>query len=216
MAQMKLIDDLHWRYATKKFNSEKVVPEETVSRLLEATNLAATSYGLQPFKFIVIRDQELQERLVTSSYGQAQVAQASHVIVIATRTDVDASYISSYVDFMESERGLDPGALDKFKMVMTGAIGGMTEAERLNWAEKQAYIALGVLLTACGIEKVDACPMEGFISSEYDDILQLSDQNLCSCVVIPIGYRADDDKYSSLKKIRRPLNEMLIEMRKSE
>lgn len=209
---MEMIDALKWRYATKKFDSEKVVDDDQVSALLDATNLTATSYGLQPFKFVVVRDQELQEKLVTSSYGQTQVAEASHLIVIAIRTDVDSAYISNYVDFMESERGLDPGALDKFKAVMVGAITGMSDDSRKDWAIKQAYIALGTLLAACAQMKIDACPMEGFVSSEYDEILGLGAMDLSSAVVIPIGFRAEDDKYQHLKKIRRSMSEMVVKV----
>ena len=127
---MELLDSLKWRYATKQFDSEKTLTEDQVNQLLEAANLSATSYGLQPFKFLVIHDQAKQDQLVASSYGQAQVAQASHVIVIATRTDVDADYISAYVDLIEKERGLDGGAMDQFKAVMTGAITGMDAHSR--------------------------------------------------------------------------------------
>ena len=108
---MELLDSLRWRYATKQFDAERSLSEEQVTQLLEAANLSATSYGLQPFKFLVLRDQAKQDQLVASSYGQRQVAQASHVIVIATRTDVDAAYIGDYVKMMESQRGLPDGCL---------------------------------------------------------------------------------------------------------
>jgi nitroreductase len=210
---MKLLDDLQWRYATKKFDPNKVVPEETVTGLLQAANLAATSYGLQPLKFVLVRNQELQNHLVASSYGQNQVADASHIIVIAIRKDIDADYVSGYVDYTESEREIDPGALDQFKSVIIGFLSRMSDEEKSTWAAKQAYIALGFLLTACSAARIDACPMEGFVPSEYNEALGLTDLNLSACVVVPIGYRAEDDKYSSLKKIRRPLEEMVHEIR---
>jgi len=209
---MDLLESLNWRYATKQFDPQKSLSDQQVNQLLEATNLTATSYGLQPFKFLVLNDQAKQDELVSSSYGQTQVADASHVIVIATRTDVDAGYISSYVDFMEAERGLPTGALDQFKDVMIGAITGMSDQECENWATKQAYIALGTLLTVCAAEKIDACPMEGFVDTEYDQLLGLSDMNLHAAVVVPIGYRSKDDKYQSLKKIRRPLSQMVVKL----
>jgi len=209
---MELLDSLKWRYATKQFDTEKTLTEEQVTQLLEAANLTATSYGLQPFKFLVIHDQAKQEQLVASSYGQSQVAQASHVIVIATRTDVDADYISAYVDLIESERGLDGGAMNQFKAIMTGAITGMDEDSRAVWAAKQAYIALGTLLAACASAKIDACPMEGFVDKEYDEILGLKAMNLHATLVVPIGYRAQDDKYQNLKKIRRPLSEIVVKL----
>ena len=114
---MELIESLRWRYATKQFDTQRSLSQEQVQQLLEATNLSATSYGLQPFKFLVLRDQAKQDQLVASSYGQTQVAQASHLIVIATRTDVDANYISEYVKLMETQRGLPEGALDQYKTI---------------------------------------------------------------------------------------------------
>jgi len=211
-ATMDLLEPLKWRYATKQFDAEKSLTNEQVNQLLEATNFTATSYGLQPFKLLVLNDQAKQDSLVASSYGQAQVADASHVIIIATRTDVDADYISDYVDYMESERGLAGGAMDQFKNVMIGSIAGMSEKDRETWATKQAYIALGTLLTACAAAKIDACPMEGFVNAEYDEILGLAEMNLHAVLVIPIGFRSADDKYQSLKKIRRPLSDMVVSL----
>ncbi len=207
---MDILDSLRWRYATKKFDAEKKLTDAQVDGVLEAGNLAATSYGLQPFKFLVIENKELQERLITSSYGQRQVADASHVIVIATRGDVDESYISKYVDQMESERGLDGGALDNYKAVMIGAVSDMTADDMQAWATKQAYIALGTMMAACAAMQIDACPMEGFVSSEYNEILGLGEMKLSAAVVLPIGYRAGDDKNSQNKKIRQPLNEIVV------
>ncbi len=209
---MNFTEALRWRYATKKFDPAKVVDEETVNLLLEAANLSATSYGLQPFKFVVIRNQEVQEQLVTSSYGQRQVADASHVIVIAARTDIDADYIGKYVDYIEAERELGAGSLDDYKDIMTGAVTGMPDDTMDQWTAKQAYIVLGTLLAACAVMKVDSCPMEGFVANEYDEILQLGEHELTAVVVIPIGVRADDDVNQNNKKVRRPLDDMVVRM----
>ena len=209
---MNFTDAMRWRYATKKFDAGKTVDEGTVTQLLEATNLTATSYGLQPFKFVVINNRQLQEQLVTSSYGQRQVADASHVIVIAARTDVDAEYISQYVDLIESERGLAPGTMEEYKSVMTGTVTRMTPEQMQQWTAKQAYIALGTILAACAMLKIDACPMEGFVASEYNEILGLADRNLDAVIVVPIGFRAQDDINQNNKKVRRPLEEMVVRM----
>ncbi len=209
---MNFTDALRWRYATKKFDPTKTVDEATVELLLEASNLTATSYGLQPFKLIVIQNQELQDQLITSSYGQRQVADASHVIVIAARTDVDADYISQYVDFIESERGLGAGTMDDYKAIMTGAVTGMSADAMGDWTAKQAYIVLGTLLAACAAEKIDACPMEGFVSTEYNEILNLAQHNLSAVVVVPIGYRSEDDINQNNKKVRRPLKAMVVRL----
>jgi nitroreductase len=209
---MDLSAALRWRYATKKFDPDKVVPEAIVDALLEAGNLSATSYGLQPFQFVVIRDQELQDKLVTSSYGQTQVAEASHVIVIATRTDVDESYINEFVSMMETQCNLATGKLDQYKNVMVGAIGSMSDENRSEWATKQAYIALGTMMAACGALEIDSCPMEGFVPAEYDELLNLPAKNLHAAVVLPIGYRSAEDTKQHQPKVRKPLSAMTVRL----
>lgn len=207
---MNLTAAMNWRYATKKFDPNKIVSEPLIDALLDAGNLAATSYGLQPFQFVVIRNQELQDELVSSSYGQRQVADASHIIVIATRTDVDAAYITDYMSLVEQQRGLEPGTLDEYKDGMIGTIGGMTQEHRMEWAAKQAYLVLGTLLAACAMLELDSCPMEGFVPEEYDELLDLPAKNLHAAVVLPVGYRADDDVAQHESKVRRPLSEMVL------
>lgn len=203
---------MRWRYATKKFDPNKIVDEDTVDQILDATNLSATSFGLQPFKFVVIKNQPLQDQLVASSYGQRQVADASHVIVIAARTDVDADYISQFIDLVESERGLPSGTMEDYKSIMTGTLTGMSADAMREWTAKQAYLALGTILAACAMLKIDACPMEGFVSTEYNATLGLAEHNLDAVVVVPIGFRAEDDINQNEKKVRRPLTEMVIRM----
>lgn len=207
---MKFTEAMRWRYATKKFDPDQIVDEETVTQLLEATNLTATSYGLQPFKFVVVQNKPLQQRLVASSYGQRQVADASHLIVIAARTDVDAEYISQYIDLVESERGLAPGTMQDYKLTMTATVSGMSCEAMEHWTAKQAYLALGTILAACAMLKIDACPMEGFVSSEYNELLRLSEHNLDAVIVVPIGFRSGDDENQNFKKVRRPLPEMIV------
>lgn len=209
---MNLTDALRWRYATKKFDPTNSVKEETVHQLLEATNLSATSYGLQPFKFIVIQNQSLQDQLVASSYGQRQVADASHVIVIASRTDINEDYIEEYLNLVETERGLEPGSMDDYKSIMGGTVTGMPPETMRQWTEKQCYIALGTLLAACALAKIDACPMEGFVAEEYNKILGLEKLNLESTLVVPIGFRSEDDETQHNKKVRRPLENMVVRM----
>ena len=201
---------MRWRYATKKFDPGKTVDEATLTQILEATNLSATSYGLQPFGFVVIQNQQLQEQLVASSYGQRQVADASHVIVIAARTDVDADYIGQCIELVESERGLKPGTMDDYRSTLTKVIDGMSAETMRQWTANQAYIALGTILAACAVMKIDACPMEGFVPSEYNEILKLGDYGLDAVIVVPIGFRAEDDVNQNNKKVRRPLAEMVV------
>lgn len=207
---MSLTSALRWRYATKKFDSTRVVPEAIVRTLLDAGNLTATSYGLQPFRLVVIQDRELQEKLVAASYGQRQVADASHVIVIATRTDVDEDYVSRYIKMTEQQRGLTPGTMESYKNVMIGRMTGMSEDHRMEWAARQAYLVLGTMLAACAALEIDSCPMEGFVPQEYDALLDLASKNLHASVVLPIGYRSDDDPAQFQEKVRKPLDQMVL------
>ena len=211
-AFMSLIESLQWRYATKKFDPDKVVPEDQLEQILVAGNLAPTSYGLQPFRFIAIRNQALQDQLVECSFHQQQVADASHVIVVATRTDLDATYVNRFASHMESVRSLPEGSTNGFSDRMVGIIDRMSASELDHWNAKQAYIALGMMMTAAAVLGIDSCPMEGFVPDRYDEILGLNELQLRSVVALPIGYRADDDDAQHLKKVRWPLSEMVIRM----
>ena len=200
---------LSWRYATKKFDPQKAIKKADIETLLAATNLSASSYGLQPYQFLLIQDKELQKKLVDCSYGQAQVADASAVMVFAIRTNVDESYINQSARETEQIRGLADGQLDGYAKQMIGSIMGLSEEDRDLWAAKQAYIALGTALAACAMLEIDSCPMEGFVPDKYDEILDLAKKNLRSVLVLPIGYRAADDDNSDFAKVRKPLDEMV-------
>jgi nitroreductase/dihydropteridine reductase len=207
---MPLLDSLRWRYATKKFDAQRVVPENDVEKILEAGNLAPTSYGLQPYRFIVINNQSLQEQLVPLSFNQNQVADASHVIVIAVRTDLDDDYIQAYLTRMESTRELPTGSLDGFGRVMRGTVASLSEDAMYDWNARQAYIALGTMMAEAAELGVDSCPMEGFQPDHYDELLGLPEKNLRSVLVLPIGYRADDDQAQHQPKVRWPLSDLVI------
>ena len=205
---MDIIESLQWRYATKKFDPNKSVSAKDLQTILEAGNLAATSYGLQPVEFVVVSDPELRQLLVPFSYNQPQVGQASHVIVIAVRTDVDADFIRANTKLTEQVRGLEEGQLDDYAKQMIGAITSMDDEKQLIWAQKQSYIVLANLMAACASLKIDSCPMEGFVPAEYDRLLDLESKNLHASVVLPVGYRAADDEQQSFAKVRKPLEEM--------
>ena len=209
---MTAINALKWRYACKAFNPEKIVSEDKIQRLKEGLNLTASSYGLQPFKFIVIKDKEKREALVEHSWNQRQVADSSHLFIIAVRTDINEEFISDYINLISNERGIPADQLDAFKGMMMGSIISKSEEDQYAWAKNQAYITLGNLLLQCGLEEVDATPMEGFIPDKYDEILGLNDMNLKSVLVCPVGYRADNDPYVNLKKVRQPLDQICIDL----
>ena len=209
---MNTLESLSWRYATKKFDANRTLTDDQVNQVLEAGNLTASSYGLQPYKLLVINNQELQEKLVPHSYNQRQVADASHVIVIAVRTDVNADYISNFTAVMEKERGLDAGTMDGYKGVMLGTIGKLSPKDLYQWSAKQAYIVLGTMMAVAASLEIDTCPMEGFVAAEYDQLLDLKSHNLQSVLVLPIGYRAADDATQHQKKVRQSLDEIVVRM----
>ena len=209
---MNALESLNWRYATKKFDANRTLTDVQVDQLLEAGNLAASSYGLQPYKLLVIKNQDLQDQLVAHSYNQRQVADASHVIVIAARTDVNADYISAYSDRVEKTRGLDAGTMDASKDVMLGTIGKLSPEDLFQWSAKQTYIVLGTMMAAAAQMEIDTCPMEGFVPAKYDELLDLESKNLRSVLVLPVGYRAEDDAAQHQKKVRLPLDEIVVQV----
>jgi len=207
---MNTLESLRWRYATKKFDAERSITDAQLTQLLEAGNLTASSYGLQPYKLLVIQNQDLQNQLVGHSYNQQQVADASHVIVIAVRTDVNADYIRAFANRIEKERGLEAGEMDVYRDTMLGTIGKLPAEELYQWGRRQAYILMGTLLAAAAEMQIDTCPMEGFVADEYDEVLDLKSQNLRSVLVLPVGYRSADDVTQHQKKIRQSLDEIVV------
>jgi len=206
------IRNLEWRYAVKKFNDDKVLPEEKVDLLKKAFNLTATSYGLQPITLLVIKNKALQQLLVQHSFEQQQVAQASHVLVICTQKIIDSQYIHRYFDKIRKVRGTSDEILNPFKSALVKDFSKKDVEEIKKWAINQAYLAMGNLLTICAMEKIDSCPMEGFEPSAYDEVLKLDKKGLASVLVLPIGYRAEDDMFSDFKKVRKDIADSVIDI----
>ncbi|MDT7830460.1 NAD(P)H-dependent oxidoreductase [Pricia sp. S334] len=206
------IKNLEWRYAVKKFDAERLLPHEKVESLKRAFNLTATSFGLQPITLLVLQNKGLQEELVAHSYGQQQVAQASHVLVICIQKTISKDYITNYFKQVQKIRGTSDSILNPFKEAMVDDFSKKDVLEIRQWAKNQAYLALGNLLTICAMEKVDSCPMEGFDPMGYDAVLQLESKGLSSVLVLPVGYRAEDDMFSDFKKVRKDLDDSVIEI----
>ena len=206
------IKHLEWRYAVKKFDPKKTLSEEKLERLKQAFNLTATSYGLQPITLIVLKDKELQQGLVTHSFDQPQVAQASHVLVICTQEAIDQDYITNYFEQVKKVRGTSDSVLQPFREALVADFSKKEIREIRDWSKNQAYLALGNLLTVCAMEKIDSCPMEGFDPVAYDRVLGLGERGLTSVLVLPVGYRAEDDMFSEFKKVRKNLDDIVIEI----
>lgn len=209
---MNIIEALNFRHAVKGFDSNKKVSDQDFAILLEALRLSPSSFGLQPWKFVVVKNPETRAQLKEHAWGQTQVTDASHLIVLCRLTEMTPEYIESFIQFTAKERGMDPAALEEYKNMMLGFIKNKTPEQIDAWMGEQVYIALGVLLTACATMSIEACPMEGFDSKAFDEILKLNEKGLKSTVVCAIGYHSEGDYLAKAKKVRFPMNEVVVEM----
>jgi nitroreductase/dihydropteridine reductase len=207
---MSLIDKLNWRYATKKFDETKKLNAEQLNALLDAVHLAPSSAGLQAYRIIVVENPQVKEQLREAARGQQQLTTASHVIVFAAEINLDSAYVKTYIDRIAATRGIDRANLEAFETNINHNVNRMTEDVKIVWNHKQAYIALGVLLSAAADLGIDACPMEGFEAGRFDEILGLRQLGLTTSVIAPIGFRAEDDVLSKAAKVRRPKAELFI------
>lgn len=205
---MNTITAAVWRYATKKFDPTKKVEETTIQQLTEIFNLVPTSYGLQPVRLHVVSNQDLKDRMVEKCYGQGQVRDCSHVLVLST-LHVDADYIEHYFKLIKNIRHTPEETLAPFKNNLLKSFEKMSPEQNEAWARNQAYIALGMLMSACADTRIDSCPMEGFIPTGVDNLLELDKMGLKSCLLLPIGYRAGDDMFASMEKVRLPLEKVV-------
>lgn len=200
-----LIDRLNWRYATKKMNPDKVVPEDKVERILEAVRLAPTSSGLQQFEVIVVTNKDLRAKIRAIAWDQAQVTDASHLVVFAAWDNYTADRINGMFDLVNDERGFRNEGWEAYRQMLLNTYPQRDAQTNFEHAARQAYVGLGIALTAAAFEEVDATPMEGFDPAALDEILDLRARGLRSVVMMPLGYRADEgDWLVNLKKVRRP------------
>ena len=209
---MDLLQKLNWRYATKEFDSSKKISAETLDRLLEALRLAPSSFGLQPWKFVVVENAELRQKLRAAAWNQGQITDASQVIVLCRKEGFGAADIEAFIKATAEARGQNVEDLAGYKQMMEGALLSRSAEQLAVWSSEQIYLALGVLLTACAAQDVDACPMEGFDPAQFDQILDLPAQGLRSVVVCAVGYRSENDKYASAAKVRFPKEEVIVRL----
>lgn len=209
---MSVIEKLHWRYATKKFNPDKKLSEDQIHLLKKSFNLTPTSYGLEPLKLILISNDELRESLLEHSYNQRQVVSASHLLVFCIETEVDRDFIESSFQLEQKIRKTPDDIIAPYKKFLLNFFGDMSDSNKEAWATNQVYLALGNLLTTCAAHEIDACPMEGFDAAAYDRILNLKEKGLASKLLLPVGFRAKDDQFADFEKVRRPLDEVTIEI----
>jgi nitroreductase len=202
---MSILENQNWRYSAKKYDSSKKVSEKDLELILEAARMSASSYGLQPYKVLVIENTEIRKELLPNSWNQSQIVDASHLLVLVHKTHLTDLDIDKYVKLMSETRGIAIENLAGFANFTKGKLSVLDK----NWAAKQTYIVLGNILEAAAELKIDATPMEGFEADKYDEILNLSKDNWTTSLVIPIGYRHNEDKYKDLKKVRKSREEFI-------
>jgi nitroreductase len=205
---MNLIENLKWRYATKKYNSSKTVSPEDLNQIKEAIQLTATSYGLQLFKVLDVEDKALREKLQPASWGQPQITEASHLFVFCGYADVKDEHIDEFMEVKAGIQNLDINTLSGYGGFVKGKMSEFPLEFKQVWTAKQTYIALGNAMSACAELKIDSTPMEGFDPAAYDEILGLSAKGLKADVVLTIGYRSDEDKSQHALKVRKPMTSL--------
>ena len=197
------IDTRLWRYATKKFDATKKISDSDLETILEAGRLSASSYGLQPYHVFVITDPEVRAKLKAASWNQTQVTDASHLLVIANQTTFGEELVDNYIDNVSATRGVPVADLQDYANFMKSSFTDKSDEQKAQWTAKQAYILLGNLLQVAAELKIDACPMEGFEAEKYNEILGLNDKNLSAAVLLPIGYRSEEDDTQHYAKVRK-------------
>ena len=201
--ESQLLDALNWRYATKVFDAAKKIPTDTWQTLEQSLVLTPTSYGLQPYQFLIVANPAKRAELLPHSWNQKQVVDASHFVVFIARTEMKEADVDKLIKRTTDLRQLPADALNAYRGMMIGDIVNGPRGQKAHeWAARQAYIALGNLMTCAAVLGVDTCPMEGLSPVEYDKILNLNGSGYATVVACALGYRAASDKYASLAKVR--------------
>ena len=202
------LENLNWRYATKRFDATKKINETDLEFLKEAMQLSASSYGLQPYEILVIEDAELREKLKPAAWNQSQITDASQLIVIANKVGFGDELIDSYIENVSTVRELPLESLSNFSSFMKSKIGEFSIEQKAQWTQNQSYIVLGNLLSAAAEIKVDVCPMEGFDAKVFNEFLELDKKGLNTAVIATIGYRSEEDDTQHYPKVRKEKEEL--------
>lgn len=208
---MNIHEALDWRYAVREFSPEKL-DGQTVETLVDAARKSASSYGLQPYKILIVESKSVRKDLLPYSYGQQKVLDCSHLIVFAAQTDIGDHTVDRYVTQFEKNRSVPAAEISGYVTHMKEALASKSQAEKQAWAHQQAYIALGTLLTAAASMRIDSCPMTGFDHNAYDDVLGLAELGLESSAIVALGYRSARDRSSGLPKVRFDYDDLVITM----
>jgi nitroreductase/dihydropteridine reductase len=207
---MSLVEKLQQRAAIKKFDPSKKISAGQLDQLQSAIQLAPSSLGLQSFKVIVVQDPETRAKLRAAGYNQPQITDASALFVFASLTTLDEAFGKKFIDLVADTRSVERASLDGLEQMVLGTLSSRTDDQKLAWSHKQTYIALGVLISEAAELGIDAGPMEGFDAAQFDEILGLKEKGLTTSVIAAVGFRAQDDVYSKMIKVRRPKSELFI------
>jgi nitroreductase len=208
--ESQLLEALNWRYATKSFDPAKQISEATWKTLEETLVLSPSSFGLQPYRFLVVENPAIREALLPHTWNQRQVVDASHYVVFAGRTAMTEIEIDRFLDRIVELRGTPREALEGYRGMMYGSLLSPGSETRIPaWSARQAYIALGNLMTSAGLLGIDTCAIEGFVPAEYDAVLDLQEQGYASVVCCALGYRSPEDKYATAPKVRMPSSDLI-------
>jgi nitroreductase len=205
-----LLAQLNWRYATKQFDPQRVIAVDDWKTLEQALLLAPSSFGLQPWKFLVVESPALRQQLVPHSWGQRQVVDASHLVVFAVKNELIPEDVDRLIQRTASLRGVPAESLEGYRQIVLGFI---KDRPTRDWSIRQVYIALGQFMTAAALLGIDTCPMEGIDPAKYDEVLGLAGGDYSTAVVCPAGYRAETDKYATLPKVRYAASELIEHLR---
>ncbi len=207
---MNVLENLNWRYATKSFDPTKKVSQSDLQEILEAFRLSPSGYGLQPWKLIVVENPQTRAELLSHSWNQAQIVDASHLLVFARVENPGDDLVDAYLDDMVVTTGATRENLKGYEDMMKGFLSNLSLEAKNAWADRQVFLSAGNVLAFLANKKIDSCPMEWFVSAKYNEVLGLDALGLSSSLVLPIGYRKEDDKYANAPKVRFPLDTLVI------
>ena len=202
------IESLHWRYATKSFDTSKKITEEDLNLLKEAVQLSASSYGLQPYKVLVVESKKLREALKPLSWNQPQITEASHLFLFINNIQTNGEEVDGFIAEVERVRGIEPQKLETYSSFVKSKTTALSPNEKNHWTAKQAYIALGNLLSAAAVLRIDTCAIEGFEKDRVNELLNLESKGYSATFMVAIGYRSENDQNQFLKKVRTPIDHL--------
>lgn len=208
----QLIENAKWRYATKKMDASKKVSEEEVLQIKEAVQLSASSYGLQPYIILDIKDAALRKQLQPLCWNQSQIVDASHLFIFCNNIHVGDEDVDALIDLKAKTHGVDRAQFAGYGDFVKGKLKEKSETEMFHWTAKQAYIALGNALNACATLKIDSTPIEGFEADKVNELLNLPQKGLNACVLLAIGYRSEEDPAQHAKKVRKSIDDLFQEI----